>query len=247
VRPPVPALDWLKTLPAAVVVHGMELVVAQQKRVRNLARRSSASGLGLMVALTAAAATAAPELGGEARISMGWGGESIATVVYDDGSKSDLNLGTYFTGSLGGSLTPFRAGVHAFDIEGLVGWASWSTGPENTEDRIKLSRFPLELLGFYRVQLPRFGPLELRLGGGGSYQLIGGAKGTGTLDHVSIDIGNALGWVGEVRAVWGVLGVGVRYTAAKYQVGGLSLDASSLGLVLGVVFPALPPPPAATP
>ena len=195
----------------------------------------------LAAALIATSVRAAPELGGELRMQMGAGGDKIATVTYSDGSKSDLTLGTYFTMAIGGAVTPFSFGPHALDFEALVGWASWSTGPENTDDRMKLGRVPLELLGFYRLRLPSASPLELRLGGGAAYQLVGSVVGTGSLERVSMDVDNALGWVAEARLVWGVLAGGLRYTKMDYRVAGSSLDASSVGVVLGVVFPAIAP------
>lgn len=206
-------------------------------------------GVVLLVALLSARSTSAsPELGGELRMQMNAGGDTLATVTYTDGSKSALKLGTYFTAALGGSITPFRAGAHAFDIQGLVGWSTWSTGPENTDDRLALSRFPLELLGCYRWRLPVSGPWEVRVAGGASYQLIGSASGTGSLDNISVDVDNALGWVADVGVVWGIVGMGVRYTNMRLQVGSSTFDGSSIGATLGLVFPPVreaPAPPAA--
>ena len=202
-------------------------------------------GVVLLAALLSAPPTSAsPELGGEVRMQMNAGGDTLATVTYTDGSKSDLKLGTYFTGALGGSITPFRVGAHAFDLQGLVGFSSWSTGPENTDDRLVLRRFPLELLAGYRWRLPVSGPWQVRVAGGASYQVIGSASGSGSLDNISVNVDNALGWVAEVGVVWGILGMGVRYTNMHLRVGSSTLDGSSIGGTVGLVFPPVREAPA---
>jgi hypothetical protein len=178
------------------------------------------------------------DFGGELRGYMGFGGEKIAEVEYSDGSNSDLSLGTYFFLGLGGIYSPWRWGRMGLDLELLAGWASWSTGPENTDDRLHLSRFPVEALAYYRHLLSDTpdGEMLLRVGGGVSYQLIGGVSGTGALDDVELDIDNALGGVVEASLVYTAFAGGIRYQPMHYRISesGRSLDASSIGLFLSL-------------
>ena len=88
--------------------------------------------------------------GGEFRAQMGLGGDPIAGVQYSDGSDSDLKLGTYFSVTAGPSFDLWSSEDAALELQAMIGWAGWSTGPENTEDRLTLNRFPAELLLFYR-------------------------------------------------------------------------------------------------
>lgn len=176
--------------------------------------------------------------GGELRGYMGFGGEKIGEVSYSDGSTSDLSTGTYFFLGVGGIYTPWVWGSSGLDLELLAGWASWSTGPEDTDDRLHLSRFPLEALAYYRHTLSdaEDGQMLLRVGGGVSWHLIGGLSGSGSLDGVDVDFDNAWGGVMEAAFVYTAVAGGVRYTPMTYRVteSGEKLGASSLGLFLSL-------------
>lgn len=174
------------------------------------------------------------DFGAELRGYMGFGGEEIAEVEYSDGSSSDLSLGTYFFIGLGGIYSPWRSGNSGIDLELLAGWATWSTGPDNTDDRVKLSRVPLEALAYYRHTLSSAEGSQtlLRVGGGVSWHLIGGVTGSGSLEGLELDLDNALGGVVEVAVVYTILAAGIRYMPMSYRVSdsGRVLDADSLGL-----------------
>jgi hypothetical protein len=84
---------------------------------------------------------------------------------------------------------------------------------------VQLSRFPVEALAYYRHQLSDTpgGEMLLRVGGGVSYHLIGGAKGTGSLDDMELDFDNALGGVIEASLVYTAIAGGIRYQPMRYQ------------------------------
>ncbi len=178
------------------------------------------------------------DFGGELRGYMGFGGEKIGEVEYSDGSRSDLSTGTYFFLGLGGIYSPWRWGDAGIDLELLAGWATWSTGPENTDDRLHLSRFPLEALAYYRHTLSDAEDNEMlvRVGGGISWHLIGGVSGSGALEDVELDIDNAVGGVVEAAFIYTALAIGVRYSPMTYRVSGSGeeLGASSLGAFLSL-------------
>jgi hypothetical protein len=178
------------------------------------------------------------DFGGELRGAMGFGGEKVAEVQYSDGSSSDLSLGTYFFLGVGGIYSPWRWNRMGVELELLAGWASWSTGPENTKDRVQLGRFPIEALAYYRHLLSDTpdGEMLLRVGGGVSYHLIGGLSGSGSLEDVELDFDNALGGVLEGAFVYTAFAGGVRYLPMKYRTSadGHTLDASSLSFFLSL-------------
>lgn len=198
------------------------------------------SVLSLLVAwcagvLSASGAQALP-LALDLRLQMGAGGEEIAEVGYTDGSRSSLRLGTYAQLGVGALVTPVKSGWFALELEALAGWATWSTGPENTDDRLVLGRLPLELLAYARVSPPAL-PVSFRLGGGMAAHLVSGVTGRGALDGVVLDVANAIGWVGEVGVAYDLFVFSLRRTAMTYEVGGLPFDASSWAGSLAVVFP----------
>jgi hypothetical protein len=182
--------------------------------------------------------TSKSDFGGELRGYMGFGGEKIGEVEYSDGSRSDLTLGTYFFLGVGGIYSPWRWGDAGLDLEVLAGYASWSTGPENTDDRLRLSRFPLEALAYYRHVLSDTEGAEmlLRVGGGVSLHLIGGVSGSGSLEDVDLDFDNAVGGVAELALVYTVVAGGFRYVPMSYRISGSGreLGADSFGLFLSL-------------
>jgi len=172
--------------------------------------------------------------GGELRMQMGLGGDPIATIQYSDGSESDLRLGTYFAVTLGPILELWSSGPSAVELQGMVGWAGWSTGPDETDDRLSLSRIPLDAMVMYVHELtPRN---ALRIGGGVSYHVVREMGGSGSLEGTSVPVGNSVGPVGEVSLVLGILSAGLRYTHMENVVGGVprALGGSSLGLFLSL-------------
>ncbi len=125
------------------------------------------------------------------------------------GRWSGLKLGTYASLTVGPVFEAWSSGPSSVELQGMVGWSGWSTGPENTDDRLKLNRFPVELLAFYGYRVPERDML-LRFGGGVTYHLGGGVSGSGSLDGYELDIDNALGGTAEVSAVFGILSAGLR-------------------------------------
>ncbi|MGI9628070.1 MAG: hypothetical protein ACR2QM_14625 [Longimicrobiales bacterium] len=193
---------------------------------------------GLLLALVFSPTSAQAQWGAEVRGHMGFGGDEVANVTYTDGSDSNLKLGTYFSFSAGPIFEAWSSGENKIELQGMVGWAGWSTGPENTEDRLSLNRFPLDAMAYYARGFPERDML-FRIGGGMTYHLIGGVGGSGSLDAVEMGIENAAGAVAEVTAVFGILSGGIRYTRMNNALDQVSasLDGSSVGLYLGLTTP----------
>lgn len=145
-------------------------------------------------------------------------------------------LGTYFTVVVGPLFQAWSSGASSVELQALLGWSGWSTGPENTDDRLKLTRFPLELMAFYGHRIPAR-QMMLRFGAGTTYHFGGGVSGTGSLEGTAdVDFDNALGFTGDVSAVWGTVTAGLRYTHMNPTIEGTSeaLDGSSFGVYFGL-------------
>src|SRR5690348_5504981 len=105
---------------------------------------SMRTAVGVAFAMTLATTAAhAFEWEGDLRLQMNDGGDKIGSVRYSNGSISDLKVGTYFTIGAGFAVVPLRLADHALEVGAMLGFASWSTGPDNTDDRLKLARFPM--------------------------------------------------------------------------------------------------------
>ncbi len=206
--------------------------------LRSVTRRSGHRGimaLALFLAIAVLPSEAAAQWGGEVRAQMGFGGDEYAKVSYSDGSESGLTLGKYLAISGGPIFTPWSSGASMIELQAMVGWSGWSTGPQNTDDRLKLVRFPVELLAFYGYHVPEL-DFTLRFGGGGTYHFGGGVKGTGSLKAHKADFENALGYTGEIAMVRGTFTAGLRYTSMDATIKGATvpMDASSIGLFVGI-------------
>lgn len=200
--------------------------------------RTFLPGVGLALALALFPTTAQAQWGGEIRGQMGIGGDEIASVTYSDGSDSELKAGTYFSFSLGPIYQAWAAAGHSVELQAMAGWAGWSTGPENTDDRLSLNRFPLDVLAYYGFKFPGR-DMSLRVGGGMSYHMISGVSGSGSLDAVDLEVENSAGPVVDASLVFGIVSAGVRYTSMNTVLEGVpsSLDGSSMGFYLGIITP----------
>ncbi|NND02840.1 MAG: hypothetical protein HKN91_08635 [Acidimicrobiia bacterium] len=176
--------------------------------------------------------------GGEFRMQMGIGGDAIAGVEYSDGSDSELKLGTYFSFTAGPIFDLWSSDNAAVELQGMVGWAGWSTGPENTDDRLSLSRFPTDLLVFYRHSIPGR-DMSIRVGGGIAHHVLSDVGGSGSLENFELGVENSTGPVAEVSMVFGILSAGVRYTQMNNVVEGIGdpLAGTSVGLFFGLTNP----------
>src|SRR5690606_18128500 len=101
----------------------------------------------------------------------------------------------------------WSSGPTFLELQALIGWSGWSTGPQNTDDRLRLNRIPLELLSVYGYRVPQ-SDMVLRLGGGSTYYLLNKVRGTGSLKGYTTDFDNSLGFTGEVSAIFASLSVG---------------------------------------
>ncbi|HEX6928317.1 MAG TPA: hypothetical protein VF267_03635 [Gammaproteobacteria bacterium] len=177
--------------------------------------------LALVAALSLSNAAFAQEqtagsLGAQLGLGVAGGGDDLADISFDDGSSQTLKAGNgvaYYVGF----LKTFEN--QALALQGTVGYLVDETTAVNS--RARMSRYPVDLILFYRNGKHRFG-------GGLTHHLSPSLD----LDNLGgrIDFENATGFLLE----YGYWIFSVRYTGIDYTVDGSggSIDGSSLGVHL---------------
>jgi hypothetical protein len=154
-------------------------------------------------------------------IGLTTGGDTLASVVFTDGSTADIRAGSlvHFYGGLEMRLAP------EFTMQGTFGYQVDDTG-SNSNGSLRFSRYPVELLG--HVQIDPY----LRIGGGVRFVYDAKVIGSGVLSGVEIDYGSTAGAVieGEYLLTPSV-GLKLRTVIEKYQpkAGGPSADGNHVG------------------
>jgi len=152
-------------------------------------------------------------------IGVTGGGETLATVVYNDGSTDSIKSGglVHFYGGAEFRVAP------QFTIQANVGYhVDRTSGYSNGS--IRFSRYPIELLGHIAVTP------SVRLGGGARFVNNAKIDTSGVLSGTRVDFDNTVG--GVVEAEWLVLpslGLKVRYVSERYKTNGVSVDANHGG------------------
>lgn len=158
------------------------------------------------------------------------GGDTLVTVLYTDGSTSELKGGRGIT-LLGGAVFEdiWSTGNHYIDGQTTLGLKYGSTkAAENGSVTIK--RWPLEAMLFYRNK-----ELSFRAGLGVSYHLSNKVSGTDVVSGISVDIDNALGGVIQGDYLFGSqkhMALGLRYESISYEISGVnySVNGDSVGV-----------------
>src|SRR5512138_1432120 len=147
------------------------------------------------------------------------GGETLATVVYSDGSSDSIKSGG-LVHLYGGA--EFRVAPQ-FTLQGNIGYhVDRTSGYSNGS--IRFSRYPIELLGHFEVAP------SVRLGGGARFVNNAKIDTSGVLSGTRVDFDNTVGAVFE--AEWLVLpslGLKARFVSERYKVNGVSVDANHGG------------------
>jgi hypothetical protein len=155
------------------------------------------------------------------------GGDKLATVEYRHGPDVDIRAG---------GLLLLGVGVdHEFDNRfELQATANYLTDrADGRNGEVSFSRWPIELLGFYRMGNHRFG-------GGATYHI--NPKFDVDIDdgdNFTVDFDNALGFVAEYDYfILRQLSVGVRGTLIKYKSSDIDgdIDGNSIGIVVSGYF-----------
>lgn len=190
--------------------------------------RAAVGGLAAAVALLAAGGAAAQGAGGERAvrglvgIGLAGGGDKLATVQWSNGDTTNIKAG---------GLVDFRVGVDVrladspFSLVATVGWFSDSANGDNGS--VRFERYPLELMGTWRItEAYRLG-LGVRNVGDGKLKGRGAASNLGTTTFKG-----EVGYVLEGEWLFGRnWGVALRYVGEEYKApNGLKVDGSHVGV-----------------
>jgi len=174
-----------------------------------------------------AAAAHASDVRPMIKAAADFGGDTLVTVTFTDGSSESIKANELL--SLGGGVSIVNA---AGDIEAELSLSYKFALINASNGDVTFSRWPLDALVFYRLP-------ELRLGGGLTYHINPKLSGSGVASGIDATFDNALGLLLQVDyRVTPKINLGIRYTSLDYKlhVGSATATARSSGV--GVVFSA---------
>jgi hypothetical protein len=182
------------------------------------------AAIGLMslgAAASAVADDAAPEggLGFVAELGIEFGGDDVATVVFEDDSTEDLKAGDGFAFAVGAH---YRPPGWVVDFSGTVGYKVEDTNATNAN--VRVSRTTVELLAHYD-------PKESWWVAAGPVWHNGVKFDADGFDQ-NLDMGSATGFTIQAGWKW----IAVKYTGMEYTEEttpfGFKIDGSSIGILL---------------
>lgn len=154
------------------------------------------------------------------------GGDTLATVVYTDGSTDNIKGGG-LVHVFGGA--EFRLGTDV-TMQATVGYHVDETNGAS-DGSLRFSRYPIELLAHYHVA-PNF-----KLGGGARFVNNAKIDSRGVLSGARFEFDNTVGAV--VEGEWMVspaIGLKVRYVSEKYKAPGVSANGNHGGFYFSFYF-----------
>lgn len=178
-----------------------------------------AAGLGLAVAASPAFAL---DTGFAYKLGYDSGGDTFVTVTFFGGDTANIkaNRGVF----LGGGVSLVN---DAKDIQTEITLSYKVDDISATNGDITWSRWPLEVLVFYRAP-------KVRVGGGVTYHLNPDLTGSGVASGLNVNFKDSLGFIAQVD--WRVadkVNLGLRYTALDYELEGFpNVKSNGIGIVL---------------
>ena len=157
-----------------------------------------------------------------------FGGDTLVTIQYTDGSSDDITAG---------SLLMFYGGLDyrlndTISVQGTIGYHFDSAKPATNGDA-SFNRIPLELLAYYHVND------TTRLGSGVRYVMGPKLKGSGIASGANQSFDNTLGLVIEGEyMLHRTFGIKVRHVSENYHPTGspISIDGSHFGVLANFYF-----------
>jgi hypothetical protein len=144
-----------------------------------------------------------------------FGGDSVATVAFDDGDTQNVHAGQGISIGIGGYLRPMAS--TPFELSAVVGYKYVTTAADNAD--INVSRVVLKVNATYWFRNDWF------VTGGITHHASPELDGDGFFEDIPFD--NATGFSAEVGWRW----IALRYTNIEYSHPAFEeIDASSVGL-----------------
>lgn len=164
---------------------------------------------------------------GLVRLGLDFGGEEMVSVYYSNGGDDEIKAGELIHLS-GGFIFKTFADQPDWETQFTVGWKTDGITAEN--GTISFDRFPVEALQFIRSG-------NIRLGGGITLELNPTLKGDGVMSDLQVKFDDAWGGIVELDYLIGdKFMVGIRTTMIDYEIGGVTIDGSSVGFNMGFRF-----------
>ncbi|HSS40612.1 MAG TPA: hypothetical protein VLT58_17735, partial [Polyangia bacterium] len=172
---------------------------------------------------------------------MGGGGDDLVKVTYTNGSSDTLSAGDGVSIAAGVMVTPLWVG-DGLGIGGsaTIGYKYWSVGASNGD--VSIGRMPMTLALHV---LPRLSPRWFLFARGGIDKEVGvSVSSSGVASGLNASPEAGLGGFGEggFYRIFdspeqnGALSFTGRYTAMSYSANGVSVDASSFMLFMGLYY-----------
>jgi hypothetical protein len=182
------------------------------------------AALTLAAAFNAQAADAASPFKFLIGAGLTFGGDTLATVQFDDGSSDNIK---------GGGLVHLYGGAEyrlgdQVSVQATVGYHVDNSSAAS-DGSLRFSRIPVDLLAYYHVND------KVRLGGG--VQVVNGPeiKGSGVASSVHVEFENSTGPVIEGEYLFSPhIGLKLRYVSHTFKVKGTNIEAD--GNHVGVMF-----------
>jgi len=157
-----------------------------------------------------------------------FGGDTLATVQFDDGTSEDVD---------GGGLVHLYAGAEyrlgtAVSLQATVGYhVDDSAGSDGS---VRFSRMPVDLLAYYHFND------QVRLGAGVQFVNNPELKGSGVASGVNVKFKSTTGTIVEGEYLFSPnVGVKLRYVAEEFELsegGGEKADGNHFGIMLNYYF-----------
>lgn len=181
-----------------------------------------------LAALGAQAADVAPAVRPLVGMGLTFGGETLATVQYSDGSSDSIKSGG-LVHLYGGA--EFKLGTEV-SIQATLGYHVDDT-KNASNGSLRFSRYPVDLIVVYALDD------KVRLGAGA--QIVNGAKiaGSGVASGARVDFESSTGALVEAEYLFTPsLGAKLRFVSHQFKPkgGSVSLDGDHVGLMLNYYF-----------
>lgn len=151
------------------------------------------------------------------------GGDTLATVIYSDGSSESIKGGNLAVFYLGGE---FRVG-ELVSVQATVGYHTDRTKDAANGD-VQFNRTPVDLLAYYHLND------KVRIGGGAQFVSSARVKGSGAASSIDIPFDSTVGGVIEGEYLFSPhMGIKLRSVTEKFNLtgGGGSVSGNHVGLL----------------
>ena len=179
----------------------------------------------LLIILTSITSIATAQAQALFFMNADFGGDTLVTVPYTDGSKANVDAGAGVT--LGGGMNWLLS--DSLILQTTAAW-KFQTIPEATNGDLTWTRFPVEAIALYNAE-------KIRMGAGLTYHLMNKLSATGAISSEARDYDNTLGYVFSFEYLSSPrLSFTARYTVIDYTETGTSNSADGNSLGIGVNF-----------